>query len=92
MSLIMNVVPILAEDLTTSTSSPAASVAVDEFMFTKYFKKLLVGFIQDDTLTTLRLTTKEWKPMAEEVVAAGVESCEIIVHSGKDVSKDDAEA
>ncbi|GMH83427.1 hypothetical protein TL16_g09595 [Triparma laevis f. inornata] len=81
-----------ANILTTSTAVSAAPVAVfaapaavDEFMFTKDCRMLLVGFVMGDTLMTLRLATKAWKAVVEEVIDQGVESGAIMFHDGKDI-------
>ncbi|GMI15632.1 hypothetical protein TrLO_g15181 [Triparma laevis f. longispina] len=50
-------------------------------MFTNDFKRLLVGFVQGDTLTTLRLATKAWKRVADAFVDVGVRSGAMMVHS-----------
>ncbi|GMI15634.1 hypothetical protein TrLO_g15181 [Triparma laevis f. longispina] len=49
-------------------------------MFTNDFKRLLVGFVQGDTLTTLRLATKAWKRVADAFVDVGVRSGAMMVH------------
>ncbi|GMH73366.1 hypothetical protein TrLO_g1019 [Triparma laevis f. longispina] len=56
-------------------------------MATVDFKRLLIGFILDEMLMSLRLTTKAWKAVAEEVIDEGVSSGSIIVHGGKDIRK-----
>jgi len=82
-----------ANILTTSTAVSAAPVAasaapaaIDEFMFTNDCRRLLVGLVMGDTLMTLRLATKAWKAVVEEVIDQGVESGAIMVHDGKDIS------
>ncbi|GMH77109.1 hypothetical protein TL16_g10072 [Triparma laevis f. inornata] len=56
----------------------------DQFMFTNNFKGLLVGFVQKDTLITLRLATKAWKRVVDALIDKGVRSGELIVHGGND--------
>ena len=78
--------PILVDNATTWTAVSAAPAAVDQCIHAPDFKKLLVGFVQGDTLTALRFTTKAWKAVAEEVVNVGVSSGKIFVHDGRDIS------
>ena len=67
-----------AESLTISTTS--------QFLFMDDFKRLLVGFVQGDTLMTLRLAMRAWKRVADAFIDKGVRSGAIIVHDGKDIS------
>ncbi|GMH77182.1 hypothetical protein TL16_g07322 [Triparma laevis f. inornata] len=67
-----------------STTPPAPPT--DEFMLTNDFRRLLVGFVPDDTLMALRSATKAWKAVVEEVIDEGVKSGELIVHDGKDIN------
>ncbi|GMH89451.1 hypothetical protein TL16_g11461 [Triparma laevis f. inornata] len=75
------------------TNFSTAPAAIDEFMFTNDFRRLLGGFFPDDTLISLislRLATKAWKVVAEEVIDEGIESGAMMVHDGKDISDDAA--
>ena len=67
---------------TDTESSPPARHA-DDFMATVDFRRLFVGFVHDSRLMKLRLTTRAWKAVAEEVIDDGVASGAMIVHSGK---------
>ena len=69
-----------------ATSTPHA--AVDAFMHTLEFRRHFVEFVPNDTLMTLRLTTKGWKAAADAFVDEGVKSSEMIVHGGKDTTHD----
>ncbi|GMH93051.1 hypothetical protein TL16_g12522 [Triparma laevis f. inornata] len=58
----------------------------DDFMRTPKFKRHFVEFVPDDTLMTLRSTTKAWKAVVEEVIDERIESGVMLVHGGKDIS------
>ena len=51
--------PAALPNSTTSTQSPTAPAAVDEFMFTESFMINFVKFVPGNTLMRLRLTTKK---------------------------------
>ncbi|GMH78157.1 hypothetical protein TL16_g07693 [Triparma laevis f. inornata] len=57
-----------AASSTTLTTVSTAPATTDQFMFTDDFRRLLVGFIQGDTLMSLRLTTKGWKRVVVEFI------------------------
>ncbi|GMH59233.1 hypothetical protein TrLO_g15041 [Triparma laevis f. longispina] len=78
--------PIAADNSTTLTTISTAPAAVNEFMFTKNFRRLFVRFVPDNTLMALRAATKAWKAVVEEVIDDGVASGAILVHGGKDMS------
>ncbi|GMH56193.1 hypothetical protein TrLO_g5425 [Triparma laevis f. longispina] len=83
--------PAALPNSTTSTQSPTAPAAVDEFMFTNDFRRLLAEFVSGDTLMTLKLTTKAWKAVAEKQLS-DEEKLEmaILTVDGKDVSQSEA--
>ena len=58
-------------------------------MHTHEFKKHFVDFVPVDALMALMFATKGWNAAAEEVINEGVESGEIMVHDGKDISDDE---
>ncbi|GMH68616.1 hypothetical protein TL16_g04973 [Triparma laevis f. inornata] len=80
------------ESLTISTVVSTVPATTDQFMFTDDFKRLLVDLVQGDMLMTLRLATKAWKRVVDAFIDEGVRSGAMIVHSGKDVSFQDAYA
>ncbi|GMI08050.1 hypothetical protein TrLO_g12583 [Triparma laevis f. longispina] len=56
-------------------------------MFTNDFKGLLGGFVQGDTLMTMRLATKTWKRVADAFIdERGVRSGELIVRGSRDMA------
>ncbi|GMH50185.1 hypothetical protein TrLO_g9428 [Triparma laevis f. longispina] len=63
------------------TPAPAVVVA---FMHTPEFRMHLVDFVSVDALIALRLATKAWKAVVEEVITEGVASGALMVHDGKD--------
>lgn len=55
--------------LTTQTTAPAAAAAtVDDFLATADLNRLLITFVPDDMLLSLRMATKAWKLVAEELL------------------------
>ena len=75
-----------ADNSTTSTTVSIAPAAVDEFIFTIDFRRLLVGFAPVDALMAFRVATKVWKAVVEEVINDGVACGDMLVHDGKDIS------
>ncbi|GMH70442.1 hypothetical protein TL16_g05408 [Triparma laevis f. inornata] len=75
-----------AANSTTLTTVSTVPATTDQFMFTNDFKRLLVGFVQGDTVMTLRLATKGWKCVADAFIDEGVKSGTMIVHDGTDIS------
>ncbi|GMH51281.1 hypothetical protein TrLO_g8361 [Triparma laevis f. longispina] len=73
-------------------SSIPPAPPTSDFMATVDFKRLLIGFIQDETLMALRCASKAWKVAAEEVINQGVTSGAMMVHDGKNISKKAARA
>ncbi|GMH52609.1 hypothetical protein TrLO_g10370 [Triparma laevis f. longispina] len=61
-------------------------------MHTPEFRRHFVEFVHVQTLMTPRSTTKGWKAAAEEVIDEGVRSGELLVHDGRDISWNLAEA
>ncbi|GMH75288.1 hypothetical protein TL16_g06710 [Triparma laevis f. inornata] len=70
----------------TSMTKNAAHATVYDFMATVDFKRLLIGFVPDDTLMALKCTTKAWKAVAESAIDAGVESGQLMVHGVENLS------
>ena len=61
-----------------------ALLAGNNFLNTNDFRRLIVPFIPDDALMAMRVVSKPWLAVAEEVIDEGVESGAMIVHSGED--------
>ena len=72
-----------AESLTISTTVSTVPATTDQFMFTDDFKMLLVGFVQGDTLMTLRLVSQAWKRVADAFIDEGVRNGELMVHGSR---------
>ncbi|GMH55397.1 hypothetical protein TL16_g11648 [Triparma laevis f. inornata] len=81
-----------AESLPISTTVSTFPATTDQFMHTPEFRRHFVEFVPGDTLMALRVATKGWKAAADVFIDDGVRSGEIIVHDGKNISHDDAEA
>ena len=84
--------PPAAEITTISTTVSAAPAVVDAFMHTPEFKRHFIDFVPVDALMSLRLATKAWRVVAEAFIDENVESGAMIVHDGKDLSWNAAEA
>ncbi|GMI05828.1 hypothetical protein TrLO_g361 [Triparma laevis f. longispina] len=80
------------DNSTTLTAVSDTPTAIDQFMHTPGLKRHFVEFVHVQTLITLRCTTKAWKAVAEEVIDEGVRSRELMVHGGKDLYEEVAEA
>ncbi|GMI09051.1 hypothetical protein TrLO_g3197 [Triparma laevis f. longispina] len=68
------------------TTVSAAAAATDHFIHTPEFKRHFVDFVHVQTLMKLRLATKGWNTAADALIDEGVESGDLIVHGGKDIS------
>ncbi|GMH89673.1 hypothetical protein TL16_g11528 [Triparma laevis f. inornata] len=75
---------VAAVDNSTTLTTVSAPAATDQFMKTPEFRENFVEFVPVDALMALRLATKAWKVVAEEVIDEGVESGELMVQDGKD--------
>ncbi|GMH74172.1 hypothetical protein TL16_g06390 [Triparma laevis f. inornata] len=64
------------------------TTATDQFMYTPEFRRHFVEFVHVQTLTKLRLATKGWNAAADAMIYEGLQSGELIVHDGKDISYD----
>ncbi|GMH79038.1 hypothetical protein TL16_g08012 [Triparma laevis f. inornata] len=80
------------DSLTISTTVSTVPAMTSQFMFTDDFKRLLLEFVMGDTLMTLRLATKAWKRVTDTFIDKGVKIGELIVHDGKDISEEKADA
>ena len=76
-----------AESLLISTVVSTVPATTDQFMHTPDFRKLFVGSVHTDTLMALRVVTKAYNELADALIDEGMESGEIIVHHGKDISE-----
>ncbi|GMI01861.1 hypothetical protein TrLO_g3159 [Triparma laevis f. longispina] len=75
--------------LTTVSTVPAAT---DQFMHTPEFRRHFVDFVPVDTLMALRLATKGGNTVADVLIYEGVSSGLLMVHDGKNISDNAAEA
>ncbi|GMH81529.1 hypothetical protein TL16_g08959 [Triparma laevis f. inornata] len=69
------------------SATPPAQRAT-KFMTTDYFRNLLVQFMMDEILMTMRLVSKPWLTVVDEFIDDEVESGEMIVHGRNDDSED----
>ncbi|GMH75527.1 hypothetical protein TrLO_g7239 [Triparma laevis f. longispina] len=77
---------------TTLTTVSTVPAPVNDFMHSIEFKRLFVPLVHDQTLMALRVLNKEWNGVADARIDQGVKSGALVVHGGKDISEDDAEA
>ncbi|GMH56121.1 hypothetical protein TL16_g02288 [Triparma laevis f. inornata] len=59
-------------------------LAGNNFLNTDDFRRLLVPFLPNDTLMTIRLASKPFSRVADRFISDGVESSTMMVHDGKD--------
>ncbi|GMH82554.1 hypothetical protein TL16_g09298 [Triparma laevis f. inornata] len=64
----------------------------NNFLNTDDFRRLLIQFLLDDALMTMRLVSKPWLAVAEDVIDDGVASGAMLFHDEKDISQVDAQA
>ncbi|GMH49513.1 hypothetical protein TL16_g00536 [Triparma laevis f. inornata] len=64
----------------------------NNFLNTDDFRRLLPPFLPDDELMSIMLVSKPWSRVADGFISDGVESGAMMVHDGKDISEDAAEA
>ncbi|GMH82678.1 hypothetical protein TL16_g09341 [Triparma laevis f. inornata] len=76
---------VAAADNSTTLTTVSAPAATDKFMHTPEFRRHFAEFVPVDALMVLRLATKAWKVVAEEVIDEGVASGLMMVHNGKDI-------
>ncbi|GMH85212.1 hypothetical protein TL16_g10157 [Triparma laevis f. inornata] len=67
-------------------------LAGNTFLNTDDFRRLIVPHLQNDTLMTIRLSSKPWSRVSDAFISDGVESGTMLVHSGKDISWMEANA
>ncbi|GMI01431.1 hypothetical protein TrLO_g4914 [Triparma laevis f. longispina] len=78
-------------ELKTKIASTTPPPPVDDFMATNDFRRCLSQFFPaQDLFRTFRLVCKQWRDVAEEIIDRDVESGELIVHGGNDISFHDA--
>ncbi|GMH77094.1 hypothetical protein TL16_g10069 [Triparma laevis f. inornata] len=58
----------------------------NNFLNTDDFRRILVPFLPNDTLMTIRLVSKPWSHVADRLIDEGVRKGELIVHDGKDIN------
>ncbi|GMI07988.1 hypothetical protein TrLO_g95 [Triparma laevis f. longispina] len=75
-----------AENLTTLTTACTVPATTDQFMHTPEFRRHFFDFIHVQALMALRVATKVWKAVAEEVIDEGMKSAELMVHAGNNIS------
>ncbi|GMH88722.1 hypothetical protein TL16_g11239 [Triparma laevis f. inornata] len=68
-----------------SEMSLNALLSGNNFLNTGDFRRLLVPFLPNDALMTIRLVSKPWSCVADEFIHEGVESGAIIVRGSRDV-------
>ncbi|GMH97123.1 hypothetical protein TrVE_jg7821 [Triparma verrucosa] len=71
---------------------PPPLLPVDDFMLTNDFRRLLVEFVQIDMLTKMRLLCKDWRRVVDAFIDRKVESGEMTVIGGNEISYKEAEA
>ncbi|GMH67283.1 hypothetical protein TL16_g04640 [Triparma laevis f. inornata] len=76
----------------TLAHPPTAPAVIDQFMHTPELGKHFIGFVHVRTLMALIFTTKRWNAAADALIDEGVQSGELMVHNGTDISCDVAEA
>ena len=81
-----------AANLTTSTTIFTVPATTDQFMHTPEFRRHFVDFVPVDALMALRLATKGWNAAVDALIDEGVASGAMLVHDGKDISFNAAEA
>ncbi|GMH77504.1 hypothetical protein TL16_g07431 [Triparma laevis f. inornata] len=75
-----------AQNLTTSTAVSTVPATTDQFAHTPEFRRHFVEFVHVHTLMALRVVTKGWNAAAGSLIDEGVESGELLVHDGKDIT------
>ncbi|GMH60287.1 hypothetical protein TL16_g03018 [Triparma laevis f. inornata] len=70
-----------------SEMSLNALLSGNNFLNTDDFRRLIVPYIPNDALMTIRLALKPWSRVTDEFISDGVESGTMIVHGGEDVWK-----
>ncbi|GMI16377.1 hypothetical protein TrLO_g12922 [Triparma laevis f. longispina] len=68
-----------------SEMSLNALLSGNNFLNTDDFRRLIVPFLPNDALTTIRLASKPWSRVAEEFIGDGVESRTMIVRGEEDI-------
>ncbi|GMH70273.1 hypothetical protein TrLO_g1623 [Triparma laevis f. longispina] len=66
-----------------------ALLSGNNFLNTDDFRRLIVPYLQGDTLMTIRLASKPWSRVADEFIGDGVESGTMIVRGEEDLLSDD---
>ncbi|GMI17586.1 hypothetical protein TrLO_g3928 [Triparma laevis f. longispina] len=70
-----------------SEMSLNALLSGNNFLNTDDFRRLIVPYIPNDALMTIRLALKPWSRVTDEFISDGVESGTMIVHGGEDVGE-----
>ncbi|GMH83348.1 hypothetical protein TL16_g09567 [Triparma laevis f. inornata] len=61
-------------------------LAGNNFLTNDDFRRLIVPYLQNDTLMTIRLASKPWSRVVDAFIDDGVESGKFLVHGGNDIS------
>ncbi|GMH50555.1 hypothetical protein TL16_g00806 [Triparma laevis f. inornata] len=67
-----------------SQTSLNALLSGNNFVNTDDFRRLIVPYLQCDTLMAIRLASKPWSRVVDEFIGDGVESSAMIVNGGED--------
>ena len=70
----------------------AASAVDNNFFHNDDFRRLFLRIVGTDTVMKMRVLNKAWRMVGDDFIDEKVESGEMVVHGGNDISRDNAEA